>query len=269
MGRGRTACADYPASTVPHTDLFQAFNGPVHLALDRRSPGQAVKHKQRLAGWIVLQFLHRRFPTSLHGHHSRLGSEAIFRPSQAFQIMIAEPFSLPGRFWRGNLHTHSIQSAHAIEIYNHGSALYSDRGDGFYLLDQLLAEGHHLSGFASDDAHFVHGDDGAGGWIMVRTEELDPDALVEALKKGQYYSSQGPAIRRIVIENDTAIVTCTPAKAVVATGYSSRSSRVLGAGITEARLPLSVFDNAYCRITVTDSFGRRAWTNPIWLNDLH
>ena len=164
---------------------------------------------------------------------------------------------------------HSIQSAHAIEIYNHGSALYSDRGDGFYLLDQLLAEGRHLSGFASDDAHFVHGDDGAGGWIMVRTEELDPDALVEALKKGQYYFSQGPAIRRIVIENDTAIVTCTPAKAVVATGYSSRSSRVLGAGITEARLPLSVFDNAYCRITVTDSFGRRAWTNPIWLNDLH
>ena len=88
---------------------------------------------------------------------------------------------------------HSIQSAHAIEIYNHGSALYSDRGDGFYLLDQLLAKGRHLSGFASDDAHFVHGDDGAGGWIMVRTEELDPDALVEALKKGQYYSSQGPA----------------------------------------------------------------------------
>lgn len=110
MGRGRTACADYPTSTVPHTGLFHASNGPVHLALDRRSPGQAVKQKQRLAGWIVLQFLHRRFPTSLHGHHSRLGSEGIFRPSQAFQIMIAEPFSLPGRFWRGNLHTHSTLS---------------------------------------------------------------------------------------------------------------------------------------------------------------
>ena len=24
--------------------------------------------------------------------------------------MIAEPFSLPGRFWRGNLHTHSTLS---------------------------------------------------------------------------------------------------------------------------------------------------------------
>ena len=33
-----------------------------------------------------------------------------------------------------------------------------------------------------------------GGWVMVKADSNDPDALVEALKSGAYYSSQGPQI---------------------------------------------------------------------------
>ena len=35
----------------------------------------------------------------------------------------------------------AIDCAHAVEIYNHGCAIENDRGDGWYLLDQLLNEG--------------------------------------------------------------------------------------------------------------------------------
>ena len=35
----------------------------------------------------------------------------------------------------------ALASAHAVEIYNHGCAVETDRGDGFYLLDELLNEG--------------------------------------------------------------------------------------------------------------------------------
>ncbi len=42
----------------------------------------------------------------------------------------------------------AISCAHAVEIYNHGCAIENDRGDGWYLLDQMLSEGRRLSAFA-------------------------------------------------------------------------------------------------------------------------
>ncbi len=47
----------------------------------------------------------------------------------------------------------AIDVAHAVEIYNHGCAVESDRGEGWYLLDQMLTEGRRLYCFATDDAH--------------------------------------------------------------------------------------------------------------------
>jgi len=57
--------------------------------------------------------------------------------------------------------------AHAVEIFNTGCNLESKRGDGTYLLDMLLDEGHRLTAYAADDAHFrfpdaFGGDDGQG-----------------------------------------------------------------------------------------------------------
>ena len=49
----------------------------------------------------------------------------------------------------------SIKSAHAVEVYNHGCAVSTDRPDGFHTLDLLLAEGRKLNLVATDDAHFT------------------------------------------------------------------------------------------------------------------
>ena len=66
----------------------------------------------------------------------------------------------------------ALSFAHAVEIYNHGCAVECDRGDGFYLLDQLLNEGNrHLTAFATDDAHFKNADH-FGGWVHVKAESL-------------------------------------------------------------------------------------------------
>ena len=40
----------------------------------------------------------------------------------------------------------ALDAAHAVEIYNHGCAVETDRGDGFYLLDQLCNLGRRLDG---------------------------------------------------------------------------------------------------------------------------
>ena len=82
-----------------------------------------------------------------------------------------------------------IDCAHAIEVYNHGSHIENDRGDGWVMCDILLNEGRRLSAFDTDDAHrLTH--DAFGGWIHVQAERLDPDLILASLKAGRYYTSE-------------------------------------------------------------------------------
>ena len=69
----------------------------------------------------------------------------------------------------------AMSAAHSVEIYNHGCAVETDRGDGFYLLDQLSNEGRRLTAIATDDAHFRNGDyDAFGGFVLVKAEVSTP-----------------------------------------------------------------------------------------------
>lgn len=160
----------------------------------------------------------------------------------------------------------TIDAAHAIEIYNHTSAVKNDRGDGAALLDALLARGRRLSACATDDAHF-HFDDAFGGWVMVKAEARDPDALVAALRDGAYYSSQGPLIHAIAHDGDTLEVACSPAAAVMVLGRGAKAVHELGRDLTRVRLPIDrVRRGGHARVVVVDAAGRRAWSNPIWFD---
>ena len=172
----------------------------------------------------------------------------------------------------------ALDSAHAVEIYNHGSAVENDRGDGFYLLDQLLNDGRRLTGIATDDAHFRHGDhDAFGGFVEVKAESLDPEALLEALKAGHFYSSQGPRIYDLAVSRGEVSVACSPVHAITLVSGTSRALSRIGRHITGATFDLTgVGDNnrakdapaTWGRVTVIDAAGRRAWSNPMWLDDL-
>lgn len=172
----------------------------------------------------------------------------------------------------------ALAHAHAVEIYNHGCAVENDRGDGTYLLDQLLNDGHRLTAIATDDAHFKHGDhDAFGGFVMVKAESLEPDALLEALKAGAFYSSQGPRIEDLSISKGEATLRCSPVNAVTLLTGTSRALGKVGRQITEASFDISRIDRdnwaktapaRWIRLAVIDAAGRRAWTNPVWLDDI-
>jgi hypothetical protein len=165
----------------------------------------------------------------------------------------------------------ALTAAHAVEIYNHGCFVEVDRGDGWYLLDQLLRQGRRLTAFATDDAHFKS-DDAFGGWVHVKAETLEPEALLEALKAGQYYSSQGPQIHEIAIDGDELWIASSPVNAIGVVGHNSRSAGRYGRAITEARIDLGMLGKSWTevkrspwiRIVLIDPAGKRAWTNPIW-----
>ena len=158
----------------------------------------------------------------------------------------------------------TIEGAHAVEIYNHTSQVRTDRGDSSALLDQLHASGRRIGLCAVDDAHF-HCKDYFGGFVMVKSVDNEPHALLASLKAGTYYSSQGPVIESVVYGKDHVAIACSPASAVMVLGRGSRASQHVASGLERVELPLdAVKPGGFARVVVVDKEGRRAWTNPVW-----
>lgn len=113
-----------------------------------------------------------------------------------------------------------------FEVYN-GHPRVNNDGDEFrvntemiwdIVLANRLAEnnGEILYGLATDDAHNYHGG-GAGpgkGWVMVRSDELNPEAILDALDKGDFYSSTGVVLNDIQFDGETLEVEIQPEEGV-------------------------------------------------------
>ena len=86
-----------------------------------------------------------------------------------------------------------------------------------------------------------------------------------------YYSTQGPRIERLELDGDSLHVSTSPVHAIALGGAGDRwldGSSVFdesGGLVSEASFDVSPFRGSYCRVTVVDADGRRAWSNPVWL----
>ncbi|MES2844626.1 MAG: CehA/McbA family metallohydrolase [Pseudomonadota bacterium] len=159
----------------------------------------------------------------------------------------------------------TIDAAHAVEVYNHGCAMGCDRPDGFAIADLLLTEGRRLTMIATDDAHFSEPDH-FGGWVMVKAQENEPDALLAALKRGDFYSTQGPELRDVRVEKDHVIVESSAVRSVIVQGAGTGAKGVHGTSMTRTQVPLArLRDTPWLRVSVIDAAGRRAWSNPVFL----
>jgi predicted metal-dependent phosphoesterase TrpH len=165
----------------------------------------------------------------------------------------------------------AFDAVDAVEIYNHNMATgaNADHAGGAYMLDGLLERGRRVLVNAGDDAHFTRDTDRFGGWVEVSAKALDPEALMEALKAGAYYSTQGPRIERLEQDGDSLQVATSPALCIALSGGGNHwldgAEELDEAGqLREAAFDLTPFRGSYCRVTVIDAAGRRAWSNPVW-----
>lgn len=159
----------------------------------------------------------------------------------------------------------SIKAAHAVEAYNYGCVVDNDRGEGFLILERLLNQDRRLNLIAADDAHF-NTPDHFGGWVMVKALENSPEALLVALKAGEFYSSTGPDIHDIQFSNDGIEIECSKAATIVVQGKGTSTATLHGQNMTREFLSLErVKDSPWVRVTIIDQGGKRAWSNPIWL----
>ena len=160
---------------------------------------------------------------------------------------------------------------HAVEVYNNASEVGVRRGWGMHQAEVLTSKGHRVGFNAADDAHFKHPlgtfNDAFGGWVQVRAESLCPDALLAALKAGEYYSSTGPELHNIEIDGDVIRIESSPVRDVIVSGRGATFRRSSAEGQTSIELPLPEREKSpYVRVTVVDDNGNIAWTNPIWFD---
>ena len=171
--------------------------------------------------------------------------------------------------WYGLLpeEARSLEAAHAVEVFNTTCSYLNDAGDSWYMADLLLSEGRRITAYGADDLHATIENrlDAFGAWVWVRAASLEPDVLVEALIAGNYYTSQGPRIHDLRIESNEIHISCSPASDIYLTGSAARFEFSHGHRLTGARFSTEKFAGSYCRATIVDHAGKRAWSNPIWL----
>ena len=161
----------------------------------------------------------------------------------------------------------SLGAVDAVECYNGNCDAGDDRGYSWHFIDMLLHRGHRVGAIAVDDLHARDQKaDFMRGWVYVKAAELTPEALLQALKAGHYYSSTGAQLHNVAFEGrGRLVVECSPAAQILVTGDGAGGRRVSGVGLTRAEFDLWEVDSRWLRVTARDAVGGRAWTNPLWL----
>ena len=79
---------------------------------------------------------------------------------------------------------------------------------------------------------------------MVKAPENTPEALLAALKDGAFYSTQGPELRDVRIEDKKVVVDSSAVASVIVQGAGTAATAVHGESLTTARIALSRFANS-------------------------
>ncbi len=149
----------------------------------------------------------------------------------------------------------------AVEIYNTVSnAGQSSRPYSGYFVDLLANKGVVYPLVAADDTHYYNEDDACISYIMVKAENGSQKAILEAVRAGNFYATQGPEVH-IRREGETIFADCSPCCMINFLSNSSWARRMhKGENLTHAEYTLRPWDK-WVRVEVKDANGNYGWTN--------
>lgn len=165
----------------------------------------------------------------------------------------------------------TLEGIDGIEVYN-TSTRYIGKDYNMQCWDELLDAGLKMSALAVDDTHRKC--DLFRGYVIILAEDRSPATLVEALKKGSFYATQGPRFNSISFENGILKADFTPAVSAIAMvrkhgGVCSEADTLPvyeePVEVTHFEHDFSEYRDQYIRLQLRDAAGRMAWSNPIYL----
>ena len=160
-----------------------------------------------------------------------------------------------------------------VEIYNTATNRAGLYEYDVNVLDDMLRDGKRVFASCGDDNH--NGKrlglrDSCVAFVMVNAKELSYAAIVDGLLRGNFYSSTGPLIYDLSVEEGVVHVRSSEAVEITLSTRGRRSDIAMaeeGKTVTEASFPLCETDG-YFRIDVVDAQGRRANSQAYFLEEL-
>jgi hypothetical protein len=139
--------------------------------------------------------------------------------------------------------------------------------------DKILSRGVIMYGIATDDAHDYIGEfhqkksNPGTGWIMVRAEELSPEAILTAMESGDFYATVGVEIKDIqVTEHDYRVEIEPYRDNAYTTCFIGKDGKILAESFDTTAIYRFKGDELYVRARVYESSGKFACTQPVFLN---
>jgi len=171
--------------------------------------------------------------------------------------------------WTGNTFDDALRYAFdGVEVYNHVCRWLNGKGNGGVHWSAMLDRFPNTLAFSCDDAHIVVSHPGwDGGWIMVNAPACSRDAIMAAIRGGNFYSTCGPEFHDIAHEGDRITVKTSPCQFARLVGPASLGTRVGsfdGRLLSEASFTIPQ-EWPYAYLEIEDTQRRRAWTNPLFV----
>ncbi len=164
-----------------------------------------------------------------------------------------------------------------VEWYNTGCVIAGYVDSEQPIID-LLGEGERVFPLATDDSHSLLS--AFGGWIQVKAKSLDYTTVFEALRRGDFYSSTGPEIKSLILEDGVVKIKTSAAKRIslvtdrrITVSKNAAERPLYGAELSLERLiesnkATANGRDAYFRLEVVDKFGNRALTRAYFFDEL-
>lgn len=181
-----------------------------------------------------------------------------------------------------------LKGLFAMEIYNHGCEMAGYDGYHPRAYDEMLrvlAQSKDIGRpslycVSADDNHNKNSldspnSDSFGGFVMINSPKLEYECVMQALKQGDFYSSQGPQIYEIAILRDNKgkdrlNVKCSDAKLIIV--YTEGRKRYIKHAEGENLMQEAEFTltgDKYIRVTVRDRDGKDANSNAFWIDRIN
>ena len=170
------------------------------------------------------------------------------------------------------------RGASMLEVFNAASECnnYSIPVPGFFspseIWDNVLSAGIPIFGVASDDSHHYHDfspemENPGRGWVMVESDGLDSEAVVEAMAEGRFYSSTGVFLGELKASvHEVSLKIRRKADSIFLTRFIGADGTVYDEQVGREVSYRPTGDERYIRAHVFSSNGLQAWTQPVFLS---
>lgn len=163
----------------------------------------------------------------------------------------------------------------SLEMCNYGSYLVNHLEYNGALYDKMLCAGKKVFCHSADDNHNEYPEgrpecDSFGGFTMLMPEEFTYAGIIEAMEKGEMYSSMGPLFQEVSVEGGRLHIECSEVERIYVFYGGKSPDYVLaeeGRMLTEAdfTIPPSA---KYVRVSIWDNRGRAADTRGFFREEL-